>query len=177
MFFFYNFPHPAKADLVSASKKIRPVALPVRADLSSSETHVAFTLKTAGSTFYAKPKEGHQFGPTRCSSQSNSTKACATRLSPARYWSFTPSWWESQCGVKRSGICRFNSGWGSSPPNGKGIFRFGGSRWLQFFVFFLGFRLKLFRIIAKWCYQNLINWPGVSPGLGRGSWSITKRGN
>ena len=88
---FLHIPPPAKADLVSASRKMPPVALPARADLSSSETHVAFTLKTAGSTFYAKPKEGHQFGPTRCSSQSNSTKACATRLSPARYWSFTPS--------------------------------------------------------------------------------------
>ena len=54
----------------------------------------------------------------------------------------------------------------------------GDPSFLLFFSKFLGgFRLKLFRIIAKWCYQNPINWPGVSPGPGRGSWSITKRGN
>lgn len=170
MFFFYNFPHPAKADLVSASKEIRPVALPVRADLSSSETHVAFTLKTAGSTFYAKPKEGHQFGPTRCSSQSNSTKACATRLSPARYWSFTPSWWESKCGVKRSGICRFNSGWGSSPPNGKGNFSFWRVQLTPLFCFF-------FKFFGMFQAETLPANCWVSPGLRRGSWSITKRGN
>ena len=47
MVFFLHIPPPAKADLVSASRKIPPVALPVRADLLSSETHFAFTLKTA----------------------------------------------------------------------------------------------------------------------------------
>ena len=36
--FFLHIPPPAKADLVSASRKIPPVALPVRADLLSSET-------------------------------------------------------------------------------------------------------------------------------------------
>lgn len=176
--FFYIFPHQLKLTSLVPPERYPLLHYQCGQICYPQKPILPLPWKLLGSTFYAKPKEGHQFGPTRWSSQSNSTKACATRLSPARYWSFTPSWWESQCGVKRSGICRFNSGWGISAQWKGEFFVLEGPGDPSFFFSNFGrFQAETLPYYCKVMLSKPHQLTWVSPGLGRGSWSITKRGN